>query len=133
MSNAKNVKVKPVELEINGENYKIKYNFNAFIELEDKYGSIDVAMEKLQGEVVKDTEGKPVMIEDDDGKKVEKRKFNLRVMRDFLWCGLLSDKPDMTALQAGELLELSNFQYIVQKMMEAITASLPEKVDDEKN
>ena len=133
MSNAKNVRVKPVEIEIDGEKYEMKYDFNAFIELEEMYGSIDEAMEAVQGEVVKNKDGKPEMIEDDDGKKVEKRKFSLKAMRDFLWSGMHFGNSKITKRDVGKLLEFGNFQYVVTEMMKAITGALPEKVDDGKN
>jgi hypothetical protein len=133
MSNVKNIRVKPVELTIDDKTYLIKYDFNAFIELEDIYGSIDEAMEKVQGEIVKDADGKPVMVKDEDGKKVEKRKINMKAMRDFLWAGLLFGNDDLQKKEVGKLLELSNLQYVISKMMEAITGALPEKVVDEKN
>ena len=133
MSNAKNVRVKPVDLEIDGTVYKIKYDFNAFIELEEIYGSIEEAMEAVQGEVIKGKDGKPEMVEDEEGKKVEKRKFSLKAMRDFLWSGMLFGNDKITKRQVGKLLEFGNFQYVVTEMMKAITGALPEKVDDEKN
>jgi len=133
MSNAKNVRVKPVEIEIDGEKHLIKYDFNAFIELEEIYGSIEEAMEAVQGEVIKDKDGKPEMVEDDEGKKVEKRKFSLKAMRDFLWSGMLFGNSKITKRDVGKLLEFGNFQYVVTEMMKAITGALPEKVDDGKN
>ncbi len=133
MSNVKNVRVKPVDLEIDSEVYKIKYDFNAFIELEEIYGSIEEAMEAIQGKVILDEKGNPVMIKDKDGKKVEKRKFSLKAMRNFLWAGLLYGDEKLTKKKVAHFLEFGNFQYVVEKMMEAITSSLPEKVDDEKN
>ena len=143
MSNAKNVRVKPVDLEIDGKVYKIKYDFNAFIELEEMYGSIEEAMTAIQGEVIKSKDGKPEFVEDekekggfkldDDGKKIEKRKFSLKAMRNFLWAGMLFGDETLTKKKVAHFLEFGNFQYVVEKMMEAITSALPEKVDDEKN
>jgi len=142
MSKAKNVRVKPVKLMIDNETYLIKYDFNAFIELEEIYGSIDEAMEAVQGKIIKDKDGEPVYIEDekekdgfkldDDGKKVEKRKFSLKAMRDFLWAGLLyTDDENLTKKKVAHLLEFGNFQYVIEKMMDAVKAGLPEKIEDE--
>jgi len=141
MSNAKNVRVKPVEIEIDGVKHQIKYDFNAFIELEEIYGSIEEAMGAVQGEVIKDKDGKPEMVEveekNENGEivkvKVEKRKFSLKAMRDFLWSGMLFGNSKITKREVGKLLEFGNFQYVVTEMMKAITGALPEKVDDEKN
>ena len=131
MSNAKNIRVKPVKIEIDGKVYEVKYDFNAFIELEEIYGSIEEAMGAMQGEVILDKAGKPVMIEDEDGKEVEKRKFSLKAMRDFLWAGMLFGDDKLTKRTVGKLLEFGNFQYVVEKMMSAITGALPEKIDNE--
>ena len=131
MSNVKNVRVKPVKIEIDGMAYEVKYDFNAFIELEEIYGSIEEAMGAMQGEVILDKAGKPVMIEDEDGKEVEKRKFSLKAMRDFLWAGMLFGDDKLTKRTVGKLLEFGNFQYVVEKMMSAITGALPEKIDNE--
>jgi hypothetical protein len=124
-------------LEINGIKYQIKYDFNAFIELEEIYGSIDEAMESLQGTIVRNEDGTPVMVEftDKDGKiqKAEKRKFSLKAMRDFLWSGLLYGNENITKKDVAHMLEFTNFSDIVTKMMEAVNAAMPEKVDDEKN
>jgi len=133
MSKAKNVRVKPVKLMIDNETYLIKYDFNAFIELEEIYGSIEEAMGAVQGEVIKDKDGKSIYIKDDEGKKVEKRKFSLKAMRDFLWAGMLFGNDEITKREVGKLLEFGNFQYMIERMMSAITAGLPEKVDEEKN
>ena len=131
MSNVKNVRVKPVKIEIDGMAYEVKYDFNAFIELEEIYGSIEEAMEAMQGKVILGKDGKPVMIKDDDGTQVEKRKFSLKAMRDFLWAGMLFGNAKLTKRDVGKLLEFGNFQYVVEKMMSAITGALPEKVDNE--
>jgi len=133
MANAKNVRVKPVELNINGKLYTLKYDFNAFIELEEIYGSIDEALAKLQGEVVLDKDGKPVIIKDKDDKDIEKRNISLKALRDFLWSGLLYGNENITKKDVAHMLEFTNFSEITEKMMEAINASLPEKVDDVKN
>jgi hypothetical protein len=133
MANAKNVRVKPVELNINGKLYTLKYDFNAFIELEEIYGSIDEALAKLQGEVIMDKDGKPVMIKDKDGEDIEKRNISLKALRDFLWSGLLYGNENITKKDVAHMLEFTNFSEITEKMMEAINASLPEKVDDVKN
>lgn len=141
MSKSKNVRVKPVELIIDDKTYLIKYDFNAFIELEEIYGSIEEAMETVQGKVIKDKDGKPIYIKengkfklDKEGKKLEKRKFSLKAMRDFLWAGLLyAEDETLTKKKVAQLLEFGNFQYVVEKMLEAIKTGLPEKVDDEKN
>lgn len=144
MSKAGNVRVKPTKIEINGKDYLIKYDFNAFIELEDIYGSLDEAMKIIQGELTVDKEGKPVYeidietgeiaIDKETGKQIQKRKISFKAIRDFLWCGLLYALPAMTKNEAGKLLEFTNFKYIIENVVEALTSSMPKVVDDdEKN
>jgi len=133
MSNAKNVRVKPVKIEIDGKNYEVKYDFNAFIELEEIYGSIEEAMESMQGEIILGKDGKPIIVKDEEDNDVEKRKFSLKAMRDFLWAGMLFGNTKIAKREVGKLLEFGNFQYVVTEMMSAITGALPEKVDEEKN
>ena len=131
MSGAKNVRVKPVKIEIDGNVYEVKYDFNAFIELEEIYGSIEEAMEAMQGEIVLGKDGKPIIVKDEDNNDVEKRKFSLKAMRDFLWAGMLFGDDKITKRTIGKLLEFGNFQYVVEKMMSAITGALPEKIKEE--
>ena len=131
MSGVKNIRVKPVKIEIDNTVYEVKYDFNAFIELEEIYGSIEEAMEAMQGELVLDKKGKSIIVKDEDDNDVEERKFSLKAMRDFLWAGMLFGNTKITKREVGKLLEFGNFQYVVEKMMSAITGALPEKVDNE--
>lgn len=143
MSTLENVKIKPTKLVIEGQTYYIKYDFNAFIELESIYGDIDSAMKEMQGEVVIGKDGKPEMIEELDEKgnivkdaegkpnMVKKRKILFKVIRDFLWAGLLWNKPETTKKQAGELLEFSIFKEVMTKVGEALTAAMPKTVGEE--
>ena len=146
MSKAGNVRVKPTKINIGGKEYLIKYDFNAFIELEDIYGSIEDAVEAISGKKVFDNENKPVMdeVKDKDGniefeldgitpKKAQKRKFMLKPVRDFLWCGMLADNKDITKDMVTSLLSFADFQSIVEKLTEALNLAMPAvvKEDDE--
>jgi len=145
MSKAANIKIKPVELELNGEKYLIKYDFNALIELEDLYGSVEDAMEAMSGKKVFDEKGAPVMEEarDKDGKDifeadgvtakmVQKRKFAIRPVRDFLWAGLLLYRNTITKEEVSNLLDFPNLQFIIEKLTEAINAAMPAtKIEDD--
>ena len=78
-------------------------------------------------------DGKPIIVKDEEDNDIEKRKFSLKAMRDFLWAGMLFGNAKITKREVGKLLEFGNFQYVVTEMMSAITGALPEKVDEEKN
>jgi len=133
MSNAISAKNKPVEIKLDDKTVKIRFTLNSFIELEEIYGSIEKAMDALQGDIVIDEKtGKPVMIPDpdDNTKKIEQRTVNFKHVRNMLWAGMLPDNPDITPTQAGNLLDFVNIKDAVQKVMEAFRNSIPEKVGE---
>jgi hypothetical protein len=136
MSNAISAKNKPVEIKIGDEIYKIRFTLNSFIELETIYGSIDKAMEALQGDIVIDEiTKKPVMVDNPDEKskikKVEKRNVNFKAVRSILWAGMIPDNPTITPIEVGNLLTFVNMTDIMLKVNEALVNSLPEKVAEE--
>lgn len=144
MSKAGNVRVKPTKIEISGKDYLIKYDFNAFIELEDIYGSIEDAVEAISGKKVFDENGKPVMdeVKDKDGniefeldgitpKKIQKRKFMLKPVRDFLWAGMLTYHKDITKDMVTSLLSFADFQNIVEKLTDALNIAMPTAIKEE--
>jgi hypothetical protein len=136
MSKANSIRIKPVELELNGEKYLLKYDFNALIELEDIYGSIEDSIEAMSGKKVFDEKGEPVMVKsEDDGKEVQKRKFAIRPVRDFLWAGLLAYRKTITKEEVANLLNFADFQFIIEKLTEALNAAMPvvKTEDDVKN
>ena len=142
MSNLNNVKVKATPIELGGETYHLKYDLNAFAELEEEYGSLNRALNSLGGEKEKDSDGKVIMIEelDDDGnvvldsnkapKMVPQRKISIKGIRSIFWAGLLHEHPKMTQREAGALLDISNMKYLAEKLTEAMKASMP-KIKDE--
>lgn len=136
MSNSKSVRNKGEEIEINDKKYILKFTLNSFIELEDLYGSIDAAMENLQGIVVKDENGNPIMeeIEKEDGttEQVEKRQVKFKSIRDILFAGLIAEQPDIKKEDVGNF-DFRDLKEIVQKLMRALTSSLPKQEVDEKN
>ena len=132
MSKASSVRIKPVEIQLGGEKYLLKYDFNALIELEEIYGSIEDAMETMSGKKVFDEQGKPVMDKTETGEEVQKRKFTIKPIRDFLWAGLLAYKKQITKEEVASLLNFVDFSRIVEKLTEALNAAMPVvKAEDE--
>ena len=136
MSNAISAKNKPVEIKIGEETFKIRFTLNSFIELEDIYGSIDKAMEALQGDKVIDKEtGKPVMVDNPDkkakDKKIEKRNPNFKALRNILWAGMIPDNPVINPAEVGNLLTFANMGDVMEKVNIALINSMPEKVAEE--
>jgi hypothetical protein len=144
MSKAANIRIKPVELELNGEKYLIKYDMNALIELEDIYDSIEDAVEAMSGIKVYNEDGNPTMedekdkdgniVFEEDGvtpKKVQKRKFKIKPIRDFLWCGLLAYHKGITQEKVTSLLSFIDLKEIVEKLTEALNRAMPVVKEDE--
>ena len=70
-------------------------------ELEDKFGSLDQAFQKMQAGSVKAT-------------------------RTLLWAGLLHEDEKLTERQVGAMISLTNVESIMEQITEALTAALPE-------
>lgn len=109
MANVKKVKRKPTEIELgDGVVRTIKYTLNSFAEMEDRYGDVDAAIEKMSAGSVK-------------------------AIRLILWAGLLHNDEKLTEEQVGSLIELDDIQYLSDKMNEAMDADLPDKKEEVKN
>mgnify|MGYP000010430645 FL=1 len=100
-----NVRVKEVELNLDKPR-KLVYDMNAFISLEDIYGTIEEALKALDGKSIK-------------------------AFRNFLWAGLVHEDDSLTVQKVGKLLSLDNLEEVSTKLAQAIQTSLPE-VDREK-
>lgn len=147
MSHIDEIIVKPVEMKIGEKTYLLKYDFNAFIELEDEYGSVDEALKIMAGEEILDKDGKqvPALQEDGitplldkDGKQVYRRKLNLKSLRFLVWAGLKNmSKNSISIENVGEFMNFSNMSYISECVMEAIEKSMPKKeeikIEDDEN
>lgn len=100
-----NVRVKEVELNLDKPR-KLVYDMNAFISLEEIYGTIEDALKALDGKSIK-------------------------AFRNFLWAGLVHEDDELTVQMVGKLLSLDNLEEVSKKLTEAIQTSLPD-VDKEK-
>lgn len=130
MSNVQDVKVKGVPIEIEGKVYHLKYDFNAFADLEEKYGTLTEALNALGGEIQKDPDGKVIMITDPDtGKEEPARKVSIKALRSIFWAGLLFENPSITEREAGALLDLNTIKRIGPQLAKALKASMPEAED----
>lgn len=94
------IRPKEVEIELGDGKHILCYDMNSFGEMEDKYGSLEDALQSLKS-----------------GK--------ITSLRFILWAGLLSNWEDVTEREVGKLVGLSNLQYIVAKVNEALESSLP--------
>ncbi|GMA52069.1 hypothetical protein GCM10025857_34260 [Alicyclobacillus contaminans] len=97
------VKVVPVTLD---KERTLKYDLNAFAEIEDRFGTLQKAFEEL-----------------------EKRK--LKAVRAILWAGLLHEDPKLTEQQVGAMLSFADLASILPDVMKAIMAALPDVTEDD--
>lgn len=114
MSNVKAVKrtVTDVKLELGGKTRTVRFDLNAFAELENKYGSVDAAMQQLN-------EGK------------------IGVVKMVLWAGLIHEEAvlddvtgepiryNITPYQVGSWISPTDLPTIMQSINEAVTIGLP--------
>ena len=82
----------PIELD---KPRTLLFDLNAFAELEDKFGSLDQAFQKMQQGSVKAT-------------------------RTLLWAGLLHEDENLTERQVGAMISLTNVESIMEQITEAL-------------
>lgn len=52
MSNVNKVKRAPVFIELDGKQMELKFTLNSFAEMEDRYGTVDAALEQMQKDLL---------------------------------------------------------------------------------
>lgn len=95
----------PIELD---KSRTLLFDLNAFAELEDKFGSLDQAFQKMQQGSVKAT-------------------------RTLLWAGLLHEDESLTERKVGAMISLTNVETIMEQITRALTAALPEDTEQTEN
>lgn len=99
------LKIKEVLVNFDKERH-LRYDLNAFAEIEDNIGTLEEAMNKIQ-------------------------QGSVKAIRTLLWAGLVWEDSTLTEQTVGSWLGLNNMGDIASKITEAITGSLPE--DDGSN
>ena len=112
MSNALNLKTPLTTINLGGKDRTIKFDLNAYAELELKYGSVEKAMDALQ-------------------------TGSVSALRNILWAGLIHSEAvfdtvtgdvvsyAITPYQVGSWIEPSDMQAVSTSLSEAIIATLP--------
>lgn len=104
-----------------GKVYHLIVDMNAICAMEDRYGSIESAVDVL-GNIGAEERGK-------DGKA--KPKKCMKDIRFMLWVALQHNNDDLTEREAGKLITASNVNEVIDMLGRAMSASMPET--DEKN
>lgn len=110
MSNVRDIKYKPVQVVLSSEAdigrvRHIKYDLNAFAEIEEHYGSVDKALEALQ-----------------DG--------SIRALRLLLYAGLVHEDEELTPKAVGSLVSLKELKDLAPKLNEALMQAIPQDAEE---
>jgi len=102
MSNVKDVRPKAIKLTLDKER-TLMFDLNAFAELEEIYGSVDIALKAIEG-------------------------GSMKAIRTLLWAGLLHEDDTLTAKQVGAMLSVSMLEDMTTQLLAAIDEVRPEAV-----
>lgn len=108
-SNLNAVRSANAKLELGGVEYNIRYDLNAFAEIEDTHGSITELLAKME-------------------------KGSIKAIRAMVWAGLQCNGHCPTEKEVGSLIGLNDIAKVTFAIQSALTAALPEtNEENEKN
>lgn len=99
MANVKDVRVKEVKIVLDKERH-LRFDLNAFAEIEEAYGSIDEAFKAME-------------------------KGSIKALRVLLWAGLVHEDESLTVKQVGSLIGLADLKDLSTKISELLKDSMP--------
>ena len=99
MGNVIEVKNKGVPVDLDKPRI-LKFDLNSFAELEERYGSVEEAMEVLQSGTIKG-------------------------IRTLLWCGLVHEEENLTEKQVGAMISIGDLAELSEKLNAAMSTALP--------
>jgi len=134
MSNVESIKTKEVKINIDGKDYIVKYTLSSFAKLEELYGSIDAAMNKIMGEPVLNPDGTIKQKENPEtGEMEDERNVSVTDMINFIWIGFRVKQPELTKEDVGDLITFDNMKTLMPIITSAFSNTLPKQEDDGKN
>lgn len=92
---------KSFPIELGGTTRKVRFDLNAFIELEDKYGSIDLALKELD-------------------------KGNIKAIRTILWAGLIHEDENLSEKQVGKWVDFENLAVVAEGLGKGLVSAMPD-------
>ncbi len=100
--NIKDVKSKTVPLILmDGKERHLRFTLNALAELEDKYGSVEAAFNKVE------------------------KENSITALRYVLWAGLMWEDDTLTEEQVGDLIDLNYMQEMITTLGVAFDGDMP--------
>lgn len=101
IKSAANVRQKATGITLkDGNTYELQFTLNAMAELEEKYGSVEKAFTAM-----------------DSG--------SFKAIRCILWAGMLEQHPELTEMQVGSMVDLSDLVNLTKTLNEAATNDTP--------
>lgn len=103
----KDLKTQSTTIELKGKKYDMNFDLNAMAELEDIFGSLQIAIAEL-------------------------KKKKLKAVRSFLYAVLKSTDESLTEFEVGRLIDMNNFTTIERAITKLINNAFEEGEEDEK-
>ncbi|KHO62672.1 hypothetical protein THYS13_07350 [Thermoanaerobacter sp. YS13] len=107
MGNVRDIRTKLIPIQLDKERH-LKFDLNAFAELEEIYRDINIAFEAMQ-------------------------KGSIKAIRAMLWAGLVHEDKTLTLEKVGEMVHLGNINEVMNAITQAISEAMPKVDEDEKN
>ena len=102
MANIKKLRREPIVVDIgDGVERKLRYTLNSFALIEEKYGTVDNAMEAL-------------------------KSGSVAAIRFVLWAGLVHEDESLSEHYVGSQIDLSDLEDLAEKMNKAMMGDLPQ-------
>lgn len=103
MSHAGDIRASRIPIQLDRER-TLKFDLNAFIELETMYGSVQKVLDEIQ-------------------------KGSIKAVRDTLWAGLIHEDESLTPKKVGAMIDMSNLASITEALVRAVGDALPSRED----
>ena len=103
----KDLQVQTTKIELKGRTYEMNFDLNAMAELEDIFGTLQIAIAEL-------------------------KKKKLKAVRSFLYAVLKSTDETLTEFEVGKLIDMNNFTSIEKAITQLINNAFEEDENDDK-
>lgn len=104
----KDLQVQTTKIELKGRVYEMNFDLNAMAELEDIFGTLQIAIAEL-------------------------KKKKLKAVRSFLYAVLKSTDETLTEFEVGKLIDMNNFTSIEKAITKLINNAFEEDENDDKD
>ncbi|MBQ2870115.1 hypothetical protein IJE86_00255 [bacterium] len=103
----KDLQFQTTTIELKGRKYEMNFDLNAMAELEDIFGTLQIAIAEL-------------------------KKKKLKAVRSFLYAVLKSTDETLTEFEVGKLIDMNNFTSIEKAITKLINNAFEEDEEDDK-